>query len=43
MRGGAARAVRARAERAWAGLRAKIQAAHCAKIFFFFSFYAIFV
>jgi hypothetical protein len=26
------------AERAWAGLRAKIQAAHCAKIFFFFLF-----
>jgi hypothetical protein len=36
VRGGAARAARVRAERAWAGLRAKFQAARCAKIFFFF-------
>jgi hypothetical protein len=28
--------------RAWAGLRAKIQATYCAKLFFFFLFYAIF-
>ena len=36
VRGGATRAARVRAERAWAGLRAKFQAARCAKIFFFF-------
>jgi hypothetical protein len=36
VRGGAARAARVQAERAWAGLRAKFQAARCAKIFFFF-------
>ena len=35
-REGAARAARVQAERAWAGLRAKFQAARCAKIFFFF-------
>ena len=27
--------------RAWVGLRAKIQAAYCAKLFFLFPFYAI--
>ena len=36
VRGGAARAARMRAACAWAGLRAKFQAARCAKIFFFF-------
>jgi hypothetical protein len=36
VRGRVARAARVQAERAWAGLRAKFQAARCAKIFFFF-------